>query len=90
MNRIFVKPASPDVTVRKPVNGPLAAEGEWVNEESYWLRRITDGDVVVDTTAPAESGAAGPLPSAEGTELKTKPKAQQEAKPAASTATTTD
>lgn len=51
MNRIFVKPApqpegQPARKVRKPVNGYLAAEGEEVNEEGYWLRRIADGDVV--------------------------------------------
>lgn len=46
MERIFVKPAAPDLKVRKPVNGYLASEGEWVNPESYWLRRIADGDVL--------------------------------------------
>lgn len=46
MDRIFIKPAAPDLKVRKPVNGHLAANGEMVNAESYWLRRIADGDVV--------------------------------------------
>lgn len=55
MDRIFVKPATPDLKVRKPVNGHLATEGEEVNSESYWLRRIADGDVVlVDTTEVAK------------------------------------
>lgn len=62
MSRIFVKPAPqpepkkgeealPPRKVRKPVNGHLKAEGEWVNPESYWLRRIKDGDVVQDVNA---------------------------------------
>lgn len=71
MSRIFVKPAPqpqqpkgepelPPRKVRKPVNGHLKAEGEWVNPESYWLRRIKDGDVVQDEDAvePAEPVAA--------------------------------
>lgn len=56
MERIFVKPASPDLKVRKPVNGYLAAQGEEVNAEGYWLRRIADGDVV-EATPPAEAQA---------------------------------
>ncbi|OYZ03499.1 MAG: hypothetical protein B7Y42_00540 [Polaromonas sp. 28-63-22] len=54
MERIFVKPAAPDLKVRKPVNGYLAADGEMVNAESYWLRRIADGDVV-GAEAPADT-----------------------------------
>lgn len=55
-DRLFIKPApqpdgQPPLKVRKPVNGHLAAGGEWVNAESYWLRRIADGDVVADPTA---------------------------------------
>lgn len=60
--RIFIKPApqkdgQPPLKVRKPANGHLAAEGEWVNRESYWLRRLSDGDVV-EAAAPAEEDAA--------------------------------
>ena len=55
MERIFVKPATPELKVRKPVNGHLAPAGEMVNAESYWLRRIADGDVVsVVSVASAE------------------------------------
>ena len=46
MERMFLKPATPDLKVRKPVNGYLAPEGEEVNVESYWLRRLADGDVI--------------------------------------------
>lgn len=59
--RIFIKPATqPDgqpLKVRKPVNGHLAADGEWVNPESYWQRRINDGDVL-PATPPAEAAPA--------------------------------
>lgn len=70
MSRIFVKPtprpepkkgeeALPPRKVRKPVNGHLKAEGEWVNPESYWLRRISDDDVVqdIDAVEPVEQPA---------------------------------
>ena len=56
MDRIFIKPAAPGLKVRKPVNGHLAAEGEEVNAESYWLRRIADGDVV-EAERPADAAA---------------------------------
>lgn len=60
--RIFIKPVpqpdgQPALKVRKPVNGHLAADGEFVNPESYWLRRINDGDVVI-ATPPAETAVA--------------------------------
>lgn len=58
MEQIFVKPAKPGMKVRKPVNGYLAADGELVNAEGYWLRRIADGDVV-GATAPADADKAG-------------------------------
>lgn len=68
--RIFVKPKTqpegqPAMKVRKPVNGHLKAEGEWVNPESYWLRRINDGDVIHDADAvqPVEPAPA-PAPAA--------------------------
>ncbi|MFM9902138.1 MAG: DUF2635 domain-containing protein [Polaromonas sp.] len=56
MNRIFIKPAT-GLLVRKPVNGHLKADGEEVNAESYWLRRIADGDV---TELPLPSAGTEP------------------------------
>ena len=56
MSRIFIKPAAPGLKVRKPVNGYLAAEGEEVNADSYWLRRMADGDVI-DAQRPAQPAA---------------------------------
>lgn len=49
--RIYIKPA-PGLTVRKPVGGYLAESGEEVNRDSYWLRRLADGDVL-EVTPPA-------------------------------------
>lgn len=62
--RIFIKPApqaegQPPLKVRKPVNGHLAAEGEWVNPESYWQRRLSDGDVVLAQPAAEPAQATG-------------------------------
>lgn len=48
-NRFFIKPAQAEgetLKVRKPVNGHLAVDGEWMPRDSYWLRRVADGDVV--------------------------------------------
>lgn len=70
--RIFIKPKTQadgvTLKVRKPVNGHLRAEGEWVNPESYWLRRIKDGDVV-EATAPADSASA-PVATADSTKAR--------------------
>lgn len=72
-DRIFVKPAKPELKVRKPVGGHLLAEGEAQNDDSYWRRRELDGDVLItavataaeladtpasDTGAPGAAGAA--------------------------------
>ena len=49
-----LKPASPDLLVRKEDgSGMLAPEGEAVLMSSYWRRRISDGDVVLIKDAPA-------------------------------------
>ena len=45
--RIKVKPA-PGVLVRDPAdNSPLSAAGEWVEDGTYWRRRIADRDVTL-------------------------------------------
>lgn len=59
--RIFIKPApqaegQPPLKVRKPVNGHLAEQGETVNLDSYWQRRLNDGDVV-EAEEPVEAPA---------------------------------
>jgi len=74
MNRMFVRPAldrnatqeagqpEPRLKVRKPIGKHLADAGEWVDRDSYWLRRLADGDVE-EATPPAEPSAST---SAEG------------------------
>lgn len=62
-NRLFIKPApqpagEPPLLVRKPVNGHLAAGGEWMQRETYWLRRLADGDVVEAPAPDAPEVAA--------------------------------
>lgn len=47
MTMLFVKPA-PGLTVRDPAApgaAPLPSEGKAVPRDSFWLRRIADGDV---------------------------------------------
>ncbi len=41
----FIKPAA-GLKVRDPKGGHLPAEGTEVTLDSYWIRRIQDGDVV--------------------------------------------
>lgn len=41
-----LKPA-PGISVRKPGGALLAADGESLPKNSYWLRRFNDGDVAV-------------------------------------------
>ncbi|MFA6971639.1 MAG: DUF2635 domain-containing protein [Gallionella sp.] len=54
MNKIFVKPAQPGLRVCFPQGGdvtppgaPLPDEGDWVERDSFLIRRINDGDVIV-------------------------------------------
>lgn len=58
-NELFVKP-SPGLRVRNPDRGGelLAAEGEAVPNNSYWLRRLRDGDVQ-EAQVPRAQGRAG-------------------------------
>lgn len=51
MGTIFVKPAE-NLKITVPVNGTyrfLSEDGEAVPRNTYWLRRIKEGDVVVST-----------------------------------------
>ena len=47
MNTMRIKPSRKDVVVRDPeTRRPLAAKGEEKPKNTYWLRRLRDGDVV--------------------------------------------
>lgn len=50
---MFVKPSSPGLVVRDPVTMErLPDNGRDVPNNSYWQRRIIDGDVVLVTATP--------------------------------------
>ena len=63
MEKKFVKPnvggeGKKPLLVRHPVTKqPLAADGEWVELDTYWVRRLAHGDVVEATppASPAEN-----------------------------------
>lgn len=44
---MFIKPANDKIKVRKENGQLLAIEGETVQNNSYYQRRIKDGDVVI-------------------------------------------
>lgn len=47
MSNFFLKPTDPDVKVRDPVTKEhLPESGQEKPRNSYWLRRIKDGDVM--------------------------------------------
>lgn len=50
MSKIFIKPA-PGLKVRTPQGPFLLEEGEAVERDSFWIRRLNDGDVI-ETESP--------------------------------------
>ena len=65
-DKIFVKPA-PGLQVFDPDDSrprqPLPAEGAEVLRNTYWERRLKDGDVVASDAEPAESSTSVPKPA---------------------------
>lgn len=58
MNTVILKPA-PDRNVRKPDGPHLAAEGEPVPKNTYWQRRLNEGDVkIVASPEPQQKDAS--------------------------------
>lgn len=55
-DRMFVKPG-PDRKVRfpQPIFRHLADVGELVPKDTYWLRRLADGDVVLVQTSTEQA-----------------------------------
>lgn len=56
MSRMTVYPAAGRVVPDPEAGGTLAAEGRDVPRDTYWLRRLRDGDVTTD--APKKAKAA--------------------------------
>jgi hypothetical protein len=54
-NTIFVKPAAGMRVVNTATGQPLPSEGEVVENGTYWIRRLDDGDVTEEapTATPA-------------------------------------
>lgn len=44
---ITIIPAKQDVNVPKPDGTKLSSKGEKVTRSAYWVRRLSDGDVVI-------------------------------------------
>ena len=63
MDRMFVKPAA-GLTVRHPrTHRLMPADGEWVDRDGFWQRRLRDKDVVAaDPPAPAEPASGSEPP----------------------------
>ena len=55
---IKIKPAKDGVNVPKPDGSKLSADGETVKRSAFWVRRLSDGDVVLVETAKTKSVAA--------------------------------
>jgi hypothetical protein len=53
---------APGLRVRKPDGTLLAPEGEVVEMNSYWLRRLADGDVA-PASSPDQAPNAGGTPA---------------------------
>lgn len=47
MQKIYIKPADQSVKIRKLRGGHIHEQGEYVPRESYYLRRVKDGDAVL-------------------------------------------
>lgn len=56
-----IRPAHPGLIVRDPyTKRPLSEDGDDVAEDSYWLRRLRSGDVVlVEEHAPLATAKKG-------------------------------
>ncbi|MDH0176392.1 DUF2635 domain-containing protein [Aeromonas dhakensis] len=62
---IHIQPAK-GLTIRKPDGTVLAAEGERVTRNSFWIRRLQDGDVTYTglTVSKGDESAGKPAAKA--------------------------
>jgi len=70
-DELYLKPAERR-RVRKPDGALLAAHGEGVPRESFWLRRLVDEDVVETTAGEIAKAAAAAAKAAAPAEEKAK------------------
>ena len=45
-DRIFIKPAAGRAVINPSTGALVAAKGEWIDRDTYWIRRLDDRDVV--------------------------------------------
>jgi hypothetical protein len=56
--KLHLQPAQPDLVVRCPITRqPLPAEGDLVDDTTYWQRRLAEGDVKPVQSAQSETTA---------------------------------
>ena len=57
MGTIIVRPARPELIIRDPDDGfsIVPASGKLVVDNSFWQRRIADGDLLVGDAKPRKS-----------------------------------
>lgn len=68
---LTLKP-KPGLTVRKPDGSKLAEAGETVSRNSFWLRRLADGDVLpVEEAQAAQADQEDVKPAGKATNKKT-------------------
>lgn len=67
---LYLKPKE-GLTLRKPDGSKLAAEGERVPRTSFWLKRLSDGDVLpVEEAQAAQADKEDVKPAAKATNKK--------------------
>lgn len=68
MSRMTVYPAAGRVVPDPEAGGTLAAEGRDVPRDTYWLRRLRDGDVTADAPKKAKAAPKTPASSTPGSD----------------------
>lgn len=67
---IHIQPAK-GLTVRKPDGSVLAADGERVTRNSFWIRRLNDGDVTYTGLTVSAGNESASKPAGKATNKKT-------------------
>ncbi len=69
MSRMTVYPAAGRVVPDPEAGGTLAAEGRDVPRDTYWLRRLRDGDVTTDAPKKAKAAPKTPASATPGSDV---------------------